>query len=66
MTAYHAEPTAKASGKSSPQQLKPLVNRDEERLIEVALSAARIDVMGLHPVLGRLIGPQDDGPKAAA
>src|SRR5258708_33569145 len=23
------------------------------------------DVMGLHPVLGRLIGPQDDGPDAA-
>src|SRR5262249_49190634 len=23
------------------------------------------DLMGLHPVLGRLIGPQDDGPKAA-
>src|SRR6202140_5642862 len=23
------------------------------------------DVIGLHPVLGRLIGPQDDGPKAA-
>jgi putative ABC transport system permease protein len=23
------------------------------------------DVMGLHPVLGRLIGPQDGGPKAA-
>src|SRR6202789_389985 len=23
------------------------------------------DVMGLHPVLGRLIGPQDDGPNAA-
>ena len=23
------------------------------------------DVMGLHPVLGRLIGPKDDGPKAA-
>src|ERR1700686_5227608 len=23
------------------------------------------DVMGLHPVLGRLIGPQDDGPKVA-
>src|SRR5437773_5698037 len=23
------------------------------------------DVMGLHPDLGRLIGPQDDGPKAA-
>jgi putative ABC transport system permease protein len=23
------------------------------------------EVVGLHPVLGRLIGPQDDGPKAA-
>jgi putative ABC transport system permease protein len=23
------------------------------------------DVMGLHPVLGRLIGPEDDGPQAA-
>ena len=23
-------------------------------------------VMGLHPVLGRLIGPEDDGPKAAS
>jgi putative ABC transport system permease protein len=23
------------------------------------------DVVGLHPVLGRLIGPQDDGPKAS-
>jgi putative ABC transport system permease protein len=23
------------------------------------------EVMGLHPVLGRLIGPEDDGPKAA-
>jgi predicted permease len=23
------------------------------------------DVVGLHPVLGRLLGPQDDGPKAA-
>jgi putative ABC transport system permease protein len=23
------------------------------------------DVMGLHPVLGRLLGPSDDGPKAA-
>ena len=23
------------------------------------------DVMGLHPMLGRLIGPEDDGPKAA-
>jgi len=99
--------------------IKPLVNRDEERLIYVRQSAlsigqenstwsipeiqdlkARIktlskfgdfssiaftmiglgdprelnggvvngsffEVMGLRPVLGRLVGPQDDGPKAA-
>src|SRR5271166_2715584 len=99
--------------------LKPLVNRDEERLIYIRQSAPGIreedstfsvpeiqdlrasvktlsafgdfstmdftmiglgeprsirggvvggtyfDVMGLHPVLGRLIGPQDDGPQAA-
>ena len=99
--------------------LKPLVNRDEDRLIYIRQSAPGIhdenaafsvpeiqdlrasvktlsafgdfsamdftmiglgeprsirggvvggtyfDVMGLHPVLGRLIGPHDDGPKAA-
>src|SRR5580765_7395013 len=99
--------------------LKPLVNRDENRLIYVRQSASGIgdenttfsvpeiqdmrasvktlsafgdfsdmgftmvglgeprsirggvvggtyfDVMGLHPVLGRLIGPQDDGPQSA-
>src|SRR4029077_11907173 len=99
--------------------LKPLVNRDEDRLIYIRQSAPGIgndnetfsvpeiqdlrasvktlsafgdfsafpftmiglgeprevqagvvggnffDVMGLHPVLRRLIGPQDDGPKAA-
>src|SRR5450432_3619696 len=99
--------------------LKPLVNRDEDRLIYIRQSAPGIgeenaafsvpeiqdlranvktlsafgdfsemdftmiglgeprsirggvvggtyfDVMGLHPVLGRLIGPQDDGPKVA-
>jgi putative ABC transport system permease protein len=98
--------------------LKPLVNRDEDRLIYIRQSALGIgdenaafsvpelqdlrssvksvsafgdfsamdftmiglgeprsiqggvvggnyfDVMGLHPVLGRLIGPQDDGPQA--
>src|SRR5438445_3866027 len=98
--------------------LKPLVNRDEDRLIYIRQSALGIgdnnttfsvpeiqdlrasvkslrafgdfstmgftmiglgeprsiqggvvggtyfDVMGLHPVLGRLIGPQDDSPKA--
>lgn len=100
--------------------IKPLVNRDEDRLIYIRQSApgtrtenstwsmpeigdlkARVktlskfgdfstigftiiglgeprevnggvvngsffDVMGLHPVLGRLIGPEDDGPKAAS
>ena len=99
--------------------IKPLVNRDEERLIYIRQSApgtrtenstwsipeiqdlktgvktlsefgdfstiaftvlglgeprevnggvvngSYFDVMGLRPVLGRLIGPQDDGPKAA-
>jgi len=99
--------------------LKPLVNRDEDRLIYVRQSAPGLrdvntafsvpeiqdlrtnvkslsaigdfstvsftmiglgeprevkagvvggsyfDVMGLHPVLGRLIGPQDDGPNAS-
>src|SRR5579872_2465092 len=99
--------------------LKPLVNRDEDRLIYIRQSAPGIgdenaafsvpeiqdlrrsvktvsdfgdfstmnftmiglgeprtirggvvggnyfEVMGLHPVLGRLIGPEDDGPKAA-
>jgi len=98
--------------------LKPLVNRDEERLVYIRQSAPGLrdentwfsvpeiadlrasvktlsafgdfstsgftmiglgeprsvnggvvsgnffEVMGLHPVLGRLIGPQDDGPKA--
>jgi putative ABC transport system permease protein len=29
------------------------------------VSGTYFDVMGLHPVLGRLIGAQDDGPKAA-
>src|SRR6266581_3551429 len=99
--------------------LKPLINRDEDRLIYIRQSAPGIgddnsafsvpeiqdlrasiktlsafgdfstigftmiglgeprevragvvggtyfEVMGLHPVLGRLIGPQDDGPSAA-
>src|SRR5580698_708054 len=99
--------------------LKPLVNRDEDRLIYIRQSAPGVgdenaafsvpeiqdlrasvktisafgdfstvgftmiglgqprevqagvvggnyfDVMGLHPVLGRLVGPQDDGPSAA-
>jgi putative ABC transport system permease protein len=29
------------------------------------VNGSYFDVMGLQPVLGRLVGPQDDGPKAA-
>src|SRR5207249_11162457 len=29
------------------------------------VNGSYFDVVGLHPVLGRLIGPEDDGPKAA-
>src|SRR5438093_1543520 len=29
------------------------------------VNGSYFDVMGLHPVLGRLIGPEDDGPKHA-
>src|SRR5882762_7347468 len=34
-------------------------------LLKPLVSGDYFEVMGLHPVLGRLIGPQDDGPKAA-
>src|SRR5438046_2195802 len=38
----------------------------EPRVVQAGVvSGTFFDVMGLHPVLGRLIGPQDDGPKAA-
>src|SRR5207247_8291832 len=30
------------------------------------VNGSYFEVMGLRPVLGRLIGPEDDGPKAAA
>src|SRR6204780_2338759 len=65
--------------------LRPLVNRDENRLIYIRQSAPGIgvglgeprqirggvvdgsyfDVMGLHPVLGRLLDAHDDGNNAA-
>src|SRR6267142_1184455 len=62
--------------------LRPLVNRDEDRLIYIRQSAPgigiqnanfsvpeiqdlRFEVMGLHPVLGRLLDAHDDGPNAA-
>jgi putative ABC transport system permease protein len=38
----------------------------EPRVVQGGIvSGNYFDVVGLHPVLGRLIAPQDDGPKAA-
>src|SRR5216684_3758040 len=43
-----------------------MVGLGEPRSIQGGVvSGSYFDVMGLHPVLGRLIGPQDDGPNAA-
>jgi predicted permease len=43
-----------------------MVGLGEPRTIQGGVvSGSFFDVMGLHPVLGRLIGPQDDGPNAA-
>src|SRR5881398_2579860 len=44
-----------------------MVGLGEPREIQAAVvGGTYFEVMGLHPVLGRLIGPQDDGPKAAS
>ena len=43
-----------------------MVGLGEPRVVQGGVvSGDYFEVMGLHPVLGRLIGPQDDGPKAA-
>ena len=43
-----------------------MVGLGEPREIQAAVvGGTYFEVVGLHPVLGRLIGPQDDGPKAA-
>jgi putative ABC transport system permease protein len=43
-----------------------MIGLGEPRQVQAGVvSGTYFDVMGLHPVLGRLIGPQDDGPKAA-
>jgi putative ABC transport system permease protein len=43
-----------------------MIGLGEPRSIQGGVvSGTYFDVMGLRPVLGRLIGPQDDGPKAA-
>lgn len=42
-----------------------MVGLGEPREVQAGVvGGSYFDVMGLHPVLGRLIGPQDDGPKA--
>ncbi|MEA2257444.1 MAG: putative transport system permease protein [Acidobacteriaceae bacterium] len=43
-----------------------MIGLGEPRSIQGGVvSGTYFDVMGLHPVLGRLIGPKDDGPNAA-
>jgi len=43
-----------------------MIGLGEPREIQSAVVDGNyFDTVGLHPVLGRLIGPQDDGPKAA-
>ena len=43
-----------------------MVGLGEPREIRAGVvGGSYFDVMGLHPVLGRLLGPHDDGPKAA-
>jgi len=42
-----------------------MVGLGEPRIVRAGVvDGAYFDVMGLHPVLGRLLGPGDDGPKA--
>jgi putative ABC transport system permease protein len=42
-----------------------MIGLGEPREVEAGIvGGTYFDVVGLHPVLGRLIGPQDDGPKA--
>jgi putative ABC transport system permease protein len=42
-----------------------MIGLGEPREVQAGLvGGSYFEVMGLHPVLGRLIGPQDDGPKA--
>jgi predicted permease len=42
-----------------------MVGLGEPREVQAGVAGGRyFEVMGLHPILGRLIGPQDDGPKA--
>src|SRR6202795_2918391 len=43
-----------------------MIGLGEPRVVQAGVVDGRyFEVMGLHPVLGRLVGPQDDGPKRA-
>ena len=43
-----------------------MVGLGEPREVQAGVvGGTYFEVMGLHPILGRLVGPQDDGPKAA-
>src|SRR5260370_22252641 len=43
-----------------------MIGLGEPRVVQAGVvDGTFFDVMGLHPVLGRLIGPQDDGPNAS-
>src|SRR5438309_9093433 len=43
-----------------------MIGLGEPREVQAGVASGNyFDVMGLRPVLGRLIGPEDDGPKAA-
>src|SRR5438445_1759339 len=43
-----------------------MIGLGEPREVQAGVvGGSYFEVMGLHPVLGRLIGPQDDGPNAA-
>jgi predicted permease len=43
-----------------------MIGLGEPRVVQAGVANGNyFKVMGLHPVLGRLIGPQDDGPKVA-
>jgi putative ABC transport system permease protein len=42
-----------------------MIGLGEPRVVQAGVvSGTFFEVMGLHPVLGRLVGPQDDGPNA--
>src|SRR5467141_1758753 len=57
--------TLSALGEFSTLELT-MIGQGEPRVVQSGLvSGNYFEVMGLHPVLGRLIGAQDDAPKAA-